>query len=295
MRALQAFAERVSSRTSVRPLTLQCERLGPAVLEQGDLVIAALDRRQPRVDLFHQVFFAGLPFLDAAVDGHDGRITEIAGDGACYHCHTGPAELDADGTVPLSTMAQAERTLRTEHGCRALADPARETLAAPYAISQVAATAVGRALHVLAGRGRVFEARLTWTSSGFPTWSEYELQPTRSCPTCQGSGRGTGRGGEIIPLPAAAGRDSLARIEELGRKRLGAGRLERPHPWGLVGEEPPSELWHHQPAEALGVPFGARLRFITDGGAPRLIELTDDRSWLARISHHAVTKKGEER
>ena len=97
-----------------------------------------------------------------------------------------------------------------------------------------------------------------------------------------------------MPLPAAAGRDSLARIEALGRKSLGPGRLERPHPWGLIGEEPPADLWHHQPAEALGVPYGARLRFITDG-ASRLIELTEDRSWLARVSHLARAKKGEKR
>jgi molybdopterin/thiamine biosynthesis adenylyltransferase len=272
--AMRRLPTAVASPTEIQALPLDCRWLGAGVLQGGGLVISALDRLEPRLELYDQVIAAGVPFLDAGVDGHDGRITEIAGRGACYRCHQEAPEADAR---EAGAMAQAHRNLRVTHGCRAQADPTNPTVAAPYAINQVAAAAVGRALHVLADHGRAFEARLSWDASGFCRWTAFELPAVPTCPTCNGRGSDVRSRERVVRLEGArAGQDSLGEIECKARKQLGPGALEPPYPWREYGEHPPRELWFEQPADQLGVAYGARLAFRMETGRTVLIELADD-------------------
>ena len=96
-----------------------------------------------------------------------------------------------------------------------------------------------------------------------------------------------GRGNDASPREAVvrlegarAGQDSLGEIEFKARKQLGPGALEPPHPWCEYGERPPRQLWFEQPAEQLGVAYGARLAFRAETGRTVLIELTDDAASL---------------
>ena len=272
--AMAGFARSIGSPTRVRPLPLRSGALGPGILHRMDLVIAALDRLEPRLDLYGAVIEAGgLAFLDAAVDGHDGRLTEIGCEGACYHCHQ---DLSRD-----EILGRAEETATGAASCRDQADPARPTIAAPYVIQQVAAVAVGRALHILAGRGRVRESRLVWNAQGSPVWRHYELSAVPGCETCRARELAARSPERAFSLEgAAAGRDSLAAIEDGARRALGPGSLEAPRLWAVFGERPPRELWSNEPAAGLGATYGARLRFRRDDGSSVCVELSGDWEWL---------------
>jgi molybdopterin/thiamine biosynthesis adenylyltransferase len=240
--ALAALARRVGSPTRVVPLVDDVRRFGAGTLRGFDGVLCALDTLEARLDLHAEVHAAGVPFLDGGVDGHDGRITEIAAAGACFAC--------GQGALASSRQPGWDRIRRLSAeglGCRAGADPARPTIAAPYATREVAAALAGRALHALAGRGASQELRFGWTPQGLPHWRRFELR-----------------------------RDSLGAIEGAARQVCGAGSLEAPLPWSAFGQRPPAALWNERPALELGVALGGRLAFVRSDGERCWLELAGD-------------------
>lgn len=295
--AVAAIGRSLDARTRVHGAAASCERIGPGLLRGAGVVVAALDRLSTRIAAYHAAHRAGIAYLDVAVDGTDGRVTEIAAPGgACLHCQYA-SEVEAD------SMGRAEQALAGEIGCRAAADPDRPTIAAPYAVAEVAAATVGRVGHVLAGRGRVFEGRLLWGEAGFSVWREFALEPLAGCPTCRGRGfpgprgevgprgesspSGEAGGGsdppaEVVILEGVGAAATLEEIERAARERLGEGRIERPRPWSSFGEEPPRRVWAETAAGDLGLQFAARIRFERSDGETTEVELDDRLEDLAR-------------
>jgi molybdopterin/thiamine biosynthesis adenylyltransferase len=269
--ALAALARRVGSPTRVVPLVDDVRRFGAGTLRGFDGVLCALDTLEARLDLHAEVHAAGVPFLDGGVDGHDGRITEIAAAGACFAC--------GQGALASSRQPGWDRIRRLSAeglGCRAGADPARPTIAAPYATREVAAALAGRALHALAGRGASQELRFGWTPQGLPHWRRFELERSSACACCGGLGFDPQGVHELQPLAASARRDSLGAIEGAARQVCGAGSLEAPLPWSAFGQRPPAALWNERPALELGVALGGRLAFVRSDGERCWLELAGD-------------------
>lgn len=278
--ALEALTRDLGSPTEVVALQADGRMLGPGVLGDFDLVLSALDSLQVRLDLYSAVFAAGTPYLDLGVDGAEGRITEAIGGGACYGCHQDMAAWSASA-LGAHRLEGA--------GCRAQADPARRTVANPCVIQAVAAGGVGRALHVLAGRGESQELRLGW-GTGVPIWRLYVLSARTRCPVCSGRGPARrGRDSAVRRVAFSAQVDSLGRIESGLCEVVGPGSLEVPAPWSAFGHRPPDELWNEIPASHLGVQFGGRLEFTPEFGGPVTVQLADD---LTALSHRTAGRLG---
>jgi hypothetical protein len=298
--ALVALASGIGAPTRIAPLAERCERLGPGCLRGAGLVISALDSMPPRLLLAQAAMEAGVPFLDLAVDGVHGRVTEITGRGACFHCHAGAPEAG-------DPMAVARASLSATRGCRT--DAGRPTVAAPFAIAEVAAAAVGRAVRVLGGMGGASELRLTWTGAvrgagaddgtgtgtgegtggvhtgsldwrraqAFPVWRRFDLEAVAGCPTCGGGGSAALAARAVTRLRGcSSAAQPLAEVERLARRVHGPGVLEGPRPWSDFGERPPEALWSEAAACELGVPDGGRLRYRRADGVAALIELAPD-------------------
>jgi hypothetical protein len=270
--ALRDLGARLGSPTRVVPMVEDVRRLGAGVLRDFDLVISGVDTLGARLALYAEVYAAGVPLVDGGIDGHDGRVTEIAAAGACFACASGGASEAA-----AAPWGRLQSLSARAVGCRAAADPAASTIAAPYATREVASVVAARALHVLAGKGASQELRLGFTPEGVPRWRRFDLRVSAACGICRGRGFDPGGSGQRVHrLTASAARDSLARIERLATQDLGPGSLERPPPWSAFDAQPPEQLWSGQPAAELGVPLGGRLAYQRASGERCSVELVGD-------------------
>jgi adenylyltransferase/sulfurtransferase len=70
----------------INPLTCSVQSLGDAFLAKFDLIIAGLDNREARVWIGAAAQRAGVVWIDAAIEGLQGKVQTFVPGGACYAC-----------------------------------------------------------------------------------------------------------------------------------------------------------------------------------------------------------------